>query len=148
MGPVAHDRAGRRGVQLRVAVRSDHLTDLFGDATQPLLETWASLTWLATATSRIWFGPLVCPLTFDQPAILAKRAAAVDQLSGGRFELGIGAGWPRGTLLAWIDNLLERGWTVGQMTRGHTTNVFAYTSCHQIQARSTTSGERPTTPRR
>lgn len=73
--------------------RSDHLTGLFGDPTRDSLDTWASLTWLATATRRIRFGVLVCPLTFYHAALLAKRAAAVDQLSGGRFDLGIGAGW-------------------------------------------------------
>jgi F420-dependent oxidoreductase-like protein len=76
--------------------RSDHLTGLFGDARRPSLDTWASLTWLATATSRIRFGPLVCPLTFYHPALLAKRAAAVAELSGGRLDLGIGAGWHEG----------------------------------------------------
>jgi alkanesulfonate monooxygenase SsuD/methylene tetrahydromethanopterin reductase-like flavin-dependent oxidoreductase (luciferase family) len=73
--------------------RSDHLTGLFGDSTRPSLETWASLPYLATATTRIRFGPIVSPMTFYQPAILAKRAAAIDQLAGGRFDLGIGAGW-------------------------------------------------------
>ena len=58
--------------------RSDHLTGLFGDARRPSLDTWASLTWLATATRRIRFGPLVCPLTFHHPALLARRAATVD----------------------------------------------------------------------
>jgi F420-dependent oxidoreductase-like protein len=73
--------------------RSDHLTGLFGDSARPSLDPWASLTWLATSTSRLRFGPLVCPLTFYHPAILAKRAAAVADLSGGRLDLGIGAGW-------------------------------------------------------
>jgi alkanesulfonate monooxygenase SsuD/methylene tetrahydromethanopterin reductase-like flavin-dependent oxidoreductase (luciferase family) len=73
--------------------RSDHLTGLFGHRTRPSLETWASLAWLATATRRIRFGPIVCPMTFYHPALLAKRAAAIDQLAGGRFDLGIGAGW-------------------------------------------------------
>ncbi len=73
--------------------RSDHLTGLFGESKRASLDTWASLTWLATATTRLRFGPLVCPLTFYHPALLAKRAAAVDQLSGGRLDLGIGAGW-------------------------------------------------------
>src|SRR5256714_11961472 len=73
--------------------RSDHLTGLFGEPRRAALDTWASLTWLATGTSRIRFGPLVCPLTFYHPALLAKRAAAVDQLSGGRLDLGVGAGW-------------------------------------------------------
>ncbi len=76
--------------------RSDHLTGLFGASDRPSLDTWASITWLATATKRIRFGSLVCPLTFHHPALLAKRAAAVDVLSGGRLDLGIGAGWHEG----------------------------------------------------
>jgi alkanesulfonate monooxygenase SsuD/methylene tetrahydromethanopterin reductase-like flavin-dependent oxidoreductase (luciferase family) len=76
--------------------RSDHLTGLFGDSRRPSLDLWASLTWLATATSRIRFGPLVAPLTFHHPALLAKRAAAVAELSHGRLDLGIGAGWHEG----------------------------------------------------
>lgn len=73
--------------------RSDHLTGLFGDSALPSLDPWASLTWLATGTSRLRFGPMVCPLTFYHPAILAKRAAAVADLSNGRLDLGLGAGW-------------------------------------------------------
>lgn len=73
--------------------RSDHLTGLAGQSRRPSLETWTSLTALATRTRRIRFGPLISPLTFYHPALLAKMAAAVDELSGGRFDLGIGAGW-------------------------------------------------------
>jgi len=73
--------------------RSDHLTGLGGESRRPSLETWVSLTALATRTRRIRFGPMVSPLTFYHPAILAKTAAAIDALSGGRFDLGIGAGW-------------------------------------------------------
>ena len=73
--------------------RSDHLTGLSGDARRPSLETWASLTALAQRTRRIRFGPMVSPLTFYHPAILAKTACAVDNLSDGRLDLGIGAGW-------------------------------------------------------
>jgi F420-dependent oxidoreductase-like protein len=76
--------------------RSDHLTGLFSDPRRPSLDTWASLTWLASNTTRIRFGPLVCPLTFHHPALLAKRAAAVAELAGGRLDLGIGAGWHEG----------------------------------------------------
>ena len=76
--------------------RSDHLTGLFGEPTRPSLDCWASLTWLAANTRRLRFGPLVCPLTFYHPALLAKRAAAVSELSGGRLDLGIGAGWHEG----------------------------------------------------
>ena len=76
--------------------RSDHLTGLSGDPSQPSLDAWASLTWLASHSRRIRFGPMVCPLTFYHPALLAKRAAAVATLSGGRLDLGIGAGWHEG----------------------------------------------------
>jgi len=74
-------------------MRSDHLTSLAGDSRRPSLETWTSLAVLATRTRRIRFGPLVSPLTFYHPALLAKMAAAVDGLSGGRLDLGLGAGW-------------------------------------------------------
>jgi F420-dependent oxidoreductase-like protein len=73
--------------------RSDHLTGLGGVSTRASLETWTSLTALATRTKRIRFGPMVSPLTFYHPALLAKMAAAVDTLSGGRLDLGLGAGW-------------------------------------------------------
>jgi len=76
--------------------RSDHLTGLFGNARQGSLDAWAAMTWLASHTRRIRLGPMVCPLTFYHPAVLAKRAAALAELSGGRFDLGIGAGWHEG----------------------------------------------------
>ncbi|MCP5149171.1 MAG: TIGR03560 family F420-dependent LLM class oxidoreductase [Ectothiorhodospiraceae bacterium] len=73
--------------------RSDHLTSVAGFPERPSLETWTSLTALATRTRRIRFGPVVSPITFYQPTVLAKIAAALDTLSGGRLDLGIGAGW-------------------------------------------------------
>src|SRR5262249_58240571 len=66
------------------------------DRPRPSREWWASLTGLAERTTRLGFGPLVCPLTFYPPALLAKRAAAVAELSGGRLDLGIGAVWHEG----------------------------------------------------
>ncbi len=54
---------------------------------------WVSLTWLAVDTRRIEFGPLVTPLSFHHPAITARQACAVDDLSNGRLTLGLGAGW-------------------------------------------------------
>jgi F420-dependent oxidoreductase-like protein len=72
--------------------RSDHFTN----ATPPekeSLELWVSLTWLASHTKRIEFGPLVSPVSFRHPALTARMAAAVDDLSGGRLQLGLGAGW-------------------------------------------------------
>ncbi len=73
--------------------RSDHLFSLYGVPTRPGLDTWTSLAQLATLTRRLRFGPLVCPITFHHPSVLARQAAAVDVLSGGRLELGVGAGW-------------------------------------------------------
>jgi alkanesulfonate monooxygenase SsuD/methylene tetrahydromethanopterin reductase-like flavin-dependent oxidoreductase (luciferase family) len=73
--------------------RSDHLTGLAGESRRPSLETWTSLTVLATRSRRIRFGPMVSPLTFYHPALLAKMATALDTLSLGRLDLGIGAGW-------------------------------------------------------
>jgi F420-dependent oxidoreductase-like protein len=72
--------------------RSDHYTN----ASPPdldSLECWTSLTWLATHTDRIDFGQLVSPVSFRQPTMLARMAASVDELSGGRLQLGMGAGW-------------------------------------------------------
>src|SRR5437879_9133966 len=72
--------------------RSDHLVNAqLPD--QDSLETWTSLTWLASHTQRIEFGTLVSPLTFRDPVSLARMASAVDDLSAGRLTLGVGAGW-------------------------------------------------------
>lgn len=76
--------------------RSDHLTALNGESQRASLALWPSLTALALKTQRIRFGPMVCSMTFHQPALLAKMAAAVDVLSGGRLDLGLGAGWYEG----------------------------------------------------
>jgi F420-dependent oxidoreductase-like protein len=76
--------------------RSDHLAALDGFAERDALALWPSLAALALRTQRLRFGPLVCSVTFEHPALLAKMAAAVDVLSGGRLELGLGAGWYAG----------------------------------------------------
>ena len=72
--------------------RSDHYTNA-NPPDMDSLELWVSLTWLATHTRRIDFGPLVSPLSFRHPTHTARMAAAVDDLSGGRLRLGLGAGW-------------------------------------------------------
>jgi len=56
-------------------------------------ECWSILPAIATVTSRIRLGPLVAPTSVHHPALLANRAATIDQISGGRFVLGLGAGW-------------------------------------------------------
>ncbi|HKF37901.1 MAG TPA: TIGR03560 family F420-dependent LLM class oxidoreductase [Ktedonobacteraceae bacterium] len=72
--------------------RSDHFTHA-----QPpdddSLELIVSLTYLADHTQRLHFGSLVAPVTFRDPVLLARQAAALDDLSGGRLVLGVGAGW-------------------------------------------------------
>jgi alkanesulfonate monooxygenase SsuD/methylene tetrahydromethanopterin reductase-like flavin-dependent oxidoreductase (luciferase family) len=56
-------------------------------------EAWTTLSAIAAVTSRIEFGPLVACTNFHNPALLAKQAVTIDELSGGRFVLGLGAGW-------------------------------------------------------
>ena len=72
--------------------RSDHYTNA-NPPDKASLELWVSLTWLASHAGRIEFGPLVSPVSFRQPTLTARMAAAVDDLSGGRLTLGLGAGW-------------------------------------------------------
>lgn len=75
--------------------RSDHFMDA-DPPDQDSLELWTSLTWLASHTKRIEFGPLVTPLSFRHPVHTARMAKDVDDLSGGRLVLGLGAGWGGG----------------------------------------------------
>jgi len=56
-------------------------------------EAWTSLAAIAAVTSRIELGPLVACTNFHNPALLAKQASTIDEISGGRFVLGLGAGW-------------------------------------------------------
>jgi len=72
--------------------RADHFTNA-DPPDKDSLECWTSLTWLADHTKRLEFGPLVSPLSFRHPALLARMALSVDDLSGGRLTLGLGAGW-------------------------------------------------------
>jgi alkanesulfonate monooxygenase SsuD/methylene tetrahydromethanopterin reductase-like flavin-dependent oxidoreductase (luciferase family) len=72
--------------------RSDHYGSLLGPR-RAALDAWATLSGLAVETSRIRLGTLVSPATFRHPSVLAKNAATVDQISGGRVEVGLGAGW-------------------------------------------------------
>ena len=72
--------------------RSDHFTEPEGPHLDAL-ELWTSLTWLATNTSRISFGPVVAPVSFRDPRIAAWQAAAIHGLAPGRLRFGMGAGW-------------------------------------------------------
>jgi alkanesulfonate monooxygenase SsuD/methylene tetrahydromethanopterin reductase-like flavin-dependent oxidoreductase (luciferase family) len=73
--------------------RSDHLISLMRDPERDCIECWESLALAAEWTERVEIGPMVSPFTFRLPGVLAKMAASVDVLSGGRLLLGVGAGW-------------------------------------------------------
>ena len=96
------------------------------------LDAWGTICALATVTERIRIGTLVTPATFRHPSVLAKLAATADHISGGRIELGVGAGWweaehavygfpfaDTGTRMAVFAEQLEiiaRSWEEGQFS--------------------------------
>ena len=85
---LAAEAAGLDGV-----FRSDHYGSfLRGDPTGSL-DAWATLSALAARTERIRLGTLVSPITFRSASVLAKLVVTADHISGGRVELGVGAGW-------------------------------------------------------
>jgi F420-dependent oxidoreductase-like protein len=71
----------------------DHFYPIFSDSNGPCMEGWITLTALAQATERIRVGVLVTGNVYRHPAVLANMAATLDIISGGRLELGLGAGW-------------------------------------------------------
>ena len=71
----------------------DHFYPIFSDPTGPCLEGWISLAALAQATHRVRLGVMVTGIHYRHPAVLANMAATLDIISGGRLELGVGAGW-------------------------------------------------------
>ena len=73
--------------------RSDHYLSVEGHEERGSLDAWTTLAGLAAVTTRLRLGVLVSPATFRHPSVLAKNVTAVDHISGGRVELGIGAGW-------------------------------------------------------
>jgi len=81
--------------------RSDHYLTMGGDGLPGPTDAWASLAGLARETSRIRLGTLVTSATFRLPGVLAITVAQVDAMSGGRVELGLGAGWYEAEHLAY-----------------------------------------------
>jgi alkanesulfonate monooxygenase SsuD/methylene tetrahydromethanopterin reductase-like flavin-dependent oxidoreductase (luciferase family) len=77
---------------LEALFRSDHYTPFWGSP-DGSLDAWATTCALAAVTSRIPLGTLVSPATFRHPSVLARMAVTADHVSGGRVEVGMGAGW-------------------------------------------------------
>lgn len=73
--------------------RSDHYLSVSGHFERGSLDAWTTLAGLAAVTRTLRLGTLVSPATFRHPSVLAKSVVTVDRISGGRVELGIGAGW-------------------------------------------------------
>ena len=112
--------------------RSDHYLSVVGHRDRAALDAIATLAALATVTERIRLGTLVSPVTFRHPSVLAKSVATIDHISGGRVELGLGAGWnelehaaygfdfpPLGTRMELLEEQLEivhRMWTEDSVT--------------------------------
>jgi F420-dependent oxidoreductase-like protein len=84
----AVERAGLEGL-----FRSDHYQSVQSRTERSSLDAWATLTALGHATSSIRLGTMVSPTTFRHPSVLCKDVVTADHVSGGRVELGIGAGW-------------------------------------------------------
>jgi F420-dependent oxidoreductase-like protein len=74
-------------------LRSDHYASFPGPAGAPTTDAWATLAGLARETSRITLGTLVSPVTFRLAGNFAKLVTTVDEMSNGRIEVGVGAGW-------------------------------------------------------
>ena len=95
----------------------DHFYAGYGDPAGPCFEAGTVLAAVAARTRRIGIGPLVLSNTFRHPAVLANMAASLDHVAGGRFTLGLGAGWlqsehdgyglPFGTMRERIERLDE-----------------------------------------
>jgi F420-dependent oxidoreductase-like protein len=73
--------------------RSDHYISQADETANVAHDAWTTIAALSARTTRLRFGTLVSPVTFRAPALLANAAATADHVSGGRIELGIGAGW-------------------------------------------------------
>jgi F420-dependent oxidoreductase-like protein len=96
---------------------SDHFTNPDGPVVDSL-ELWTALTFIAATTTRIEFGPMVSPVSFRNPVVTAWTAAAVDDLSGGRLQLGLGAGWQEREHRRYGFDLLTTGPRFARFTEG------------------------------
>jgi len=91
--------------------RSDHYSGFHGRE-GGALDAWATLAALAAGTEKVRLGTLVSPGTFRHPSVLARMAATVDHVSGGRVELGMGAGWYEAEHRSFGFEFREASWRV------------------------------------
>ncbi len=89
--------------------RSDHYLSVEDRSDRGSLDAWMTIAALGAQTERLRLGTLVSPATFRHPAVLAKSVVTADHVSGGRVELGIGAGWWEGEHEAYGFDLPEMG---------------------------------------
>lgn len=124
--------AACEGSGLEGLFRSDHYLSVIGRRERQSLDALATLSAIAALTKRIRLGTLVSPVTFRHPSVLAKAMATIDHVSGGRVELGLGAGWNEpehaayglefpalGVRMAMLEEQVEivhRVWTEGSVT--------------------------------
>ncbi|HUQ41691.1 MAG TPA: TIGR03560 family F420-dependent LLM class oxidoreductase [Candidatus Limnocylindrales bacterium] len=94
---------------------SDHLFLSRDSVAQDCLDAWTLLAGLARDTEGIRLGPMVSAQSYRNPALLAKIAAGVDQMSGGRLEFGVGAGWKEVEYKAYGYDFPEAGVRVTQL---------------------------------
>ena len=114
-GRIRGDGSGRRGGRVRLGLgrRSSVVPRWWAPERGPW-DAWTLLAGLAGATERVTLGPLVACTAFSRPGVLARTAAAVDELSGGRLVVRYGAGWnedgvPRRNLVRPSHRALHRG---------------------------------------
>jgi F420-dependent oxidoreductase-like protein len=90
---VALAEACERSEGIEALFRSDHYLSVEGAGGRGSLDAWATINALAAITSTLRLGTLVSPASFRHPSVLAKMVVTADHVSGGRVELGMGAGW-------------------------------------------------------
>lgn len=134
----------------------DHFYPIHGDSSGPCLESWVSLSALAQATTRVRVGSMVNGAPYRHPAVFAAMASTLDIVSGGRLELGLGAGWNEeeadaygidlGTWTERFDRLEEYLVCVTGLLRDEVTN-FDGAHFHLTAARNEPKGpQRPGPP--
>jgi alkanesulfonate monooxygenase SsuD/methylene tetrahydromethanopterin reductase-like flavin-dependent oxidoreductase (luciferase family) len=96
--------------QLDALFRSDHYRSISRGDPNGALDAWGTICALAAITTQIKLGTLVTPVTFRKASVLAKLVTTADHISGGRVELGLGAGWFESEHTAYgFDFMTQRG---------------------------------------